>query len=326
MWRVEGNREGSPEGGREAGTNRRGRPGGSRWLWLLIAGVFTVNWVFAAAVLSPPERAAVSYTFFREQVQAGNVVEITSTGDSIEGQFRNPVQYRPGDQTARRVQRFTTQRPVFADDQLMDLLLAKRVVVNARPADHVPFWQQLVLYRPEKGRRTTFADVAGIDEVEDEVQEIVDFLKDPDRYRRLGAAIPRGVLLSGPPGTGKTLLARAVAGEADVPFFFVSAAEFVEMIVGVGASPLAVDGNAPAPATRELVDAEVRRLLDECHAQAATTLEEHRDNLDRLAQTLLERETLDADEAYAAAGIPRTARADAAGIPDGTSLTAKPKD
>ena len=84
--------------------------------------------------------------------------------------------------------------------------------------------------------RVTFDDVAGIDEVEDELKEIVDFLKNPDRYRKLGASFPKGVLLSGQPGTGKTLLARAVAGEADVPFFSLSASEFVEMVVGVGAS------------------------------------------------------------------------------------------
>ena len=92
------------------------------------------------------------------------------------------------------------------------------------------------LYRPEAGPRTTFADVAGIDEVKNEVTEIVDFLRDPEKYRRLGAKIPRGVLLSGPPGSGKTLLARAVAGEAQVPFFSISASEFIEAIVGVGAS------------------------------------------------------------------------------------------
>ncbi|WP_197084653.1 AAA family ATPase [Saccharothrix sp. ST-888] len=86
------------------------------------------------------------------------------------------------------------------------------------------------------GRRTTFADVAGIDEVEAELTEVVDFLKNPQAYRRLGAKMPCGVLLSGPPGAGKTLLARAVAGEADVPFFSASASEFIEMIVGVGAS------------------------------------------------------------------------------------------
>ena len=88
----------------------------------------------------------------------------------------------------------------------------------------------------EPGRRTTFNDVAGIDEVQTELYEIVDMLRHPDKYRRIGALMPKGVLLAGPPGTGKTLLARAVAGEAGVPFFYASASEFVEMIVGVGAS------------------------------------------------------------------------------------------
>jgi cell division protease FtsH len=240
---------------------------------VVLVGLLVLNWVLASVALSPAARADISYTFFREQVQAKNVVEITSTGDTIEGQFRNAVRYPPTDANARPVQRFTTERPAFADDQLIQLLLQNGVNVNARPADRVPFWQQLLygfgptlllvgllawfyrrsmagglgglgdmvrsrakLYRPETGPRTTFADVAGIDEVEAEVQEIVDFLKEPERYRRLGATIPKGVLLTGPPGTGKTLLARAVAGEAGVPFFFVSASEFIEMIVGVGAS------------------------------------------------------------------------------------------
>ena len=97
----------------------------------------------------------------------------------------------------------------------------------------------------------TFEDVAGIDEAKEELTEIVDFLKTPDKYLKLGARIPRGVLLSGPPGTGKTLLARAVAGEAGVPFFQMSASEFVEMIVGVGASrvrDLFAQAKAAAPA------------------------------------------------------------------------------
>ncbi len=182
--------------------------------------------------------------------------------------------YPPDDGDAKDVTDFTTQRPAFGDDGLTELLLEEDVTVNARPPDSTPVWQQLLLgfgptlliigllvwsfrrmaaggglggvggigrsrakrYEPEAGPRTTFDDVAGIDEVEEELAEVVDFLRNPDKYRRLGAAIPKGVLLSGPPGTGKTLLARAVAGEAQVPFFYLSASEFIEMIVGVGAS------------------------------------------------------------------------------------------
>jgi cell division protease FtsH len=211
----------------------------------------------------------VSYTFFLAQVDARNVAQVTATGDTIEGVFKRAVAYPPDAERARQVGRFTTQRPSFAEDNLFRRLTDTGVPVNANPPDAPPpVWQQLLfgfgptllfvalpvwfwrrsaaglggagglgrsrarLYRPESALRTTFADVAGTDEVENEVQEIVDFLRDPDRYRRLGAHIPRGVLLSGPPGTGKTLLARAVAGEADVPFFSVSASEFIEMIVG----------------------------------------------------------------------------------------------
>ena len=170
--------------------------------------------------------------------------------------------------------RFETEPPAFADDELLQLLIDQDVEVNAKPVDEgrsllatllLSFGPVILLvllfiflgrragggaagalagsaarkakrYDAAGQPRVTFEDVAGIDEAEDELVEIVDFLKNPDRYRRLGAPIPRGVLLSGPPGTGKTLLARAVAGEADVPFFSLSASEFVEMIVGVGAS------------------------------------------------------------------------------------------
>ena len=92
------------------------------------------------------------------------------------------------------------------------------------------------LYDQEKDTKTTFKDVAGLEEAKEEVMEIVDFLKNPGRYTRLGGKIPKGVLLVGPPGTGKTLLAKSVAGEANVPFFSISGSDFVEMFVGVGAS------------------------------------------------------------------------------------------
>jgi cell division protease FtsH len=232
-----------------------------------------INWIVMSVALAPPSRTDVSYTFFTDQLNATNVQTVTSTADTIQGDFKKEVDYPPGSKDATQVDLFTTQRPSFANDDLLGTLEAKGVTVNANPPDAPPpVWQQVLvgfgptllfvglllwflrrsasgvsglggfgrsratLYQPDAGPRTTFADVAGIDEVEHEVREIVDFLRDPQRYSRLGARIPRGVLLSGPPGTGKTLLARAVAGEAGVPFFSLSASEFIEAIVGVGAS------------------------------------------------------------------------------------------
>jgi cell division protease FtsH len=183
---------------------------------------------------------------------------------------------------------FQTEVPSFADvDQLSQLLESKGVTVNARPLDTGASWWAtllvdfgptvlfvllLVLFMRRAGSvqnalgafgrstarrylradgRVTFADVAGIDEAKTELSEVVDFLRHPEKYRRLGGRIPHGVLLSGPPGTGKTLLARAVAGEADAPFFSMAASEFVEAIVGVGASrvrDLFKQAKAAAPA------------------------------------------------------------------------------
>ncbi|MGY1701454.1 ATP-dependent zinc metalloprotease FtsH [Geodermatophilus sp. SYSU D00766] len=263
-WRVEGMPE---QPGRTEG--QRPRWGG---FWWLVLAALVVNWIVAAVVMGPAPRAEVPYTFFTAQVSAGNVASVTSTDETIDGRFEDAVD-PPGPEDS--AERFTTQRPSFATDDLLSALEAQNVTVDARPPDAgPPLWVQVVvgfgptlllvglllwflrrraasgaagalggfgrsratLYRPDTGRRTTFADVAGIDEVEHEVSEIVDFLRDPGRYSRLGARIPRGVLLSGPPGTGKTLLARAVAGEAGVPFFSISASEFIEAIVGVGAS------------------------------------------------------------------------------------------
>ncbi len=268
-WKVEGAPQGNQDGGPAKPDWRRI----GRRTWWLVLLLFVLNWIVASTLMSP-SRTTVSYTFFRQQVQAGNVSEITSTGDTIEGTFRAAAKYPPNDGAAEDVTDFTTERPSFGDDGLTELLLAQGVTVNARPPDSAPLWQQILVgfgptllfiglgiwlfrrmarsgglggaggigrsrakrYEPEAGPRTTFDDVAGIDEVEQELSEVVDFLRNPDKYRRLGAAIPKGVLLSGQPGTGKTLLARAVAGEAKVPFFHMSASEFIEMIVGVGAS------------------------------------------------------------------------------------------
>ena len=266
-WRVEG----APRGGRS--TPPAKRPVWLRFGWMLLV-LLAVNWIVSSFLLAPEPRTPVSYTFFLTQVQSANIADITSTGDTIEGEFTKKAEYTPyGSDSSEQVERFTTQRPSFAADNLFAQLQANGVPVNANPPDAPrPIWQQLLvgfgptlllvglliwflrrsagaaggiggfgksrakLYAPDSGPRTTFADVAGIEEVEQEVTEIVDFLREPERYRKLGAQIPHGVLLSGPPGTGKTLLARAVAGEAKVPFFSMSASEFIEMIVGVGAS------------------------------------------------------------------------------------------
>jgi cell division protease FtsH len=210
----------------------------------------------------------VPYTEFRTQVANRNVTEVFARGDSIEGELKKAVPL-PGQQE-RTYQQFTTERPTFASDDLLTELMNGGATVRATPiVQQRGFLANLLIslapllllvafygwmFKRQQGAmggllgagrqkrvdpetvRVTFDDVAGIDEVEAEINEIVDFLKDPEKYRRLGARAPKGVLLAGAPGTGKTLLARATAGEAKVPFFSASASEFIEMIVGVGAS------------------------------------------------------------------------------------------
>jgi cell division protease FtsH len=240
-----------------------------RFIGILIV-LLALNWALAAILAPPKKRIRVPYTpVFLEQVRKGNVSEISSQGDTVEGDFRREVKYKD-----EKADRFKTEVPTFANDrQLSQLLEEKNVTVNAKPPGDrsllstllISFGPTLLLValfiflarraagggaggvlggfgqsrarRVEASEQTvTFEDVAGIDEAEDELVEVVDFLRNPNKYRKLGARIPRGVLLTGPPGTGKTLLARAVAGEAGVPFFSSSASEFIEAIVGVGAS------------------------------------------------------------------------------------------
>jgi cell division protease FtsH len=237
------------------------------WFVAAYAVVFIVSTI--QDIAGGPE--TVPYTEFTSQVEKENVAEIYARGNTIEGTLKSPAAL-PGEKSST-YQRFTTERPVFAQDDLLAQLERSGATVRATPVDDqrgllanalISFGPILLLvgfyywlYKRQMGGglaalmglggklhkpvdpesvRVTFDDVAGIDEVEAEITEIVDYLKEPERYRRLGARAPKGVLLAGPPGTGKTLLARATAGEAGVPFFSASGSEFIEMIVGVGAS------------------------------------------------------------------------------------------
>src|SRR5713226_7657177 len=229
---------------------------------LLVVNIFVTNVLFAPA---QPTTITIPYNVFKQQVADDNVVSVTTTGDAITGVTKTAIKESPSSSVTAT--HFITQRPSFADDSLEPLLEQHGVTINAKPENPPPpLWQTLLLsfgfiylirraqsaggaggllgsfgqsrarlYDPERPA-TTFADVAGIDEVKQELQELVDFLREPQKYEKLGGSVPKGVLLIGPPGTGKTLLARAVAGEAKVPFFSQSASEFVEAIVGVGAS------------------------------------------------------------------------------------------
>jgi len=259
-----------PSGPDRLSRQEKPRPFRRPRFWILVGLLLALNWYLVSMADRVPAAPDVAYTEFRSQVEAGNVAQVTSTGDRIQGEFRRAIQV-PGDNGPSSTVRFETQRPAFADDDLIGLLTDHDVVVNAKPLTFQrPLWQTLLLgfgptlllvglfvlllrrggglggvgglgrsraRRYEHGTgRTTFVDVAGIDEAEQELVEVVDFLREPAKYARLGGVIPKGVLLSGPPGTGKTLLARAVAGEAGAPFFSLSASEFVEMVAGVGAS------------------------------------------------------------------------------------------
>lgn len=240
-------------------------------IWVLLA-ILILIW-FVPMLLNgggsqTPEE--VNYSTFIAQVNANNVQEVTISDYTVTGVFKSVVPSQGG---ATKSTQFTTTVPQFGNDNLILLLGQHHVSIDVQPSSsgNMTFWLNILLFigplvlfglffwwmsrRMASSQRglfafgkskarlyingktqATFADVAGVEEAKAELVEIVEFLKSPDRFQRLGGKIPRGVLLVGPPGTGKTLLARAVAGEADVPFFSMSGSEFVEMLVGVGAS------------------------------------------------------------------------------------------
>jgi cell division protease FtsH len=222
-------------------------------LWMSLLVVVFLAWHFAQF---QKKETPVKFSEFMAQVEAGQVADVTITGNEIKGHT-----------TSREA--FRTFAPL-GYDKLTDRLLAKNVVVTYQP-DTTPTWaNMLISWAPfllligfwvffmrqmqsggnkalsfgkskakllaSQQKKVTFKDVAGVEEAKDELQEIIEFLREPQKFQKLGGRIPKGVLLMGPPGSGKTLLARAIAGEANVPFFSISGSDFVEMFVGVGAS------------------------------------------------------------------------------------------
>ena len=225
------------------------------WVGILVALALFVTLIDNRS--ASPASTPIAYSAFLDRVEQGGVKEVNIAGEVVTGTFSDATKFR-------------TYAP--QDPRLTDRLREKGVMISAKPEEGAPIWQILLVNSlpfflflglgyfvlrqmqkntgsgamgfgksrakmlTQKEGRVTFDDVAGIDEAREELQEIVEFLKDPTKFARLGGKIPKGALLVGSPGTGKTLLARAIAGEAGVPFFTISGSDFVEMFVGVGAS------------------------------------------------------------------------------------------
>lgn len=222
-----------------------------------------------------PVRYNISYSQFIEELNAGNIYSVTIKNMKIRGEFRGETSlYLREGEPAVNVKKFQTYLPSFQGEDLLAFLRDKNVLINVDPPEQLsPFWQFIVGLLPwvliigiwiliMRGAQrvqggpgglfsfgaskaklhdvqkpsVTFKDVAGMVNAKKDLNETIEFLKDSSKFVKLGAKVPKGILLFGPPGTGKTLLARAVAGEAEVPFYSISASEFIEMFVGVGAS------------------------------------------------------------------------------------------
>ncbi len=214
----------------------------------------------------------ISYSDFRKHVEAGDVTRVTVEGEKIWGELKSPVKKKESGNEAVSYKEFYTYLPSFGDNNLLPMLEEQKVDIVTEPRKNASWWGQVMvavlpfllliglgifLFRNFKAGRgqsifsiggsraklyegskekTTFKDVADAHGAKVELQEIIEFLRHPERFQRLGGKTPKGVLLIGPPGTGKTLLARAVAGEAGVPFFSITGSDFMEVFVGVGAS------------------------------------------------------------------------------------------
>lgn len=247
-------------------------PGGKHqytFYWIVIA-VLLGFWLFSSQgggfFGGPP---TIDYSTFRKQITSGNVEKVTVSGDHIQGQLKEKQALKAAENDTTHYKAFNTYLPSFGDEQLLSMLEKHEVQVQTRPKSNFDWWTVLLWGLPliflvmigiqffrqmrmqgqsmfkigeSKAKlqdaekvNTTFDDVAGLEGAKTELQEIISFLKNPDRFDALGGEIPKGLLMVGPPGTGKTLLARAVAGEAGVPYFTITGSDFMEMFVGVGA-------------------------------------------------------------------------------------------
>ena len=221
-----------------------------------------------------PTHTTINYSQFMEQLSTGNIKSVSIKKEQLSGEFvKEASVLLPEEKKPSQVKYFKTVLPSFQGEGLLTLLKEKDVIITIEPAEQGLFWQMVIGFLPwlliigfwvfmskrsqqiqggpgglftfgaskaklydTKKPKVTFKDVAGMDNVKMELRETIEFLKDPSRFEKIGAKVPKGVLLIGPPGTGKTLFARATAGEAAVPFYSISASEFIEMFVGVGAA------------------------------------------------------------------------------------------
>lgn len=324
--------ENRPVGGPPSSGNTPPRPrNNTSTLWLLLVLILIVSFLFFQS--GPSQRSEITYGLFRQQLTAGNIAEVEVRGMRVQGRFKNPPAKPDSVKGARYQEEFVTVLPPNAlEDQGLDNLLVEKLGPNysaMEPADNtgmllgVYLVVTLLLFagvwfmfrrtrdqvlgggilsgfskspakRYESGDKPiTFEDVAGLEGVKHELQEIVDYLKDPTKFQRLGGRVPKGVLLMGPPGTGKTLLGRAVAGEADVPFFSISGSEFIQMFVGVGASRVrdmfqTAKENAPSILFIDEIDAVGRHRgagLGGGHDEREQTLNQILSEMDGFTQT-----------------------------------------